>query len=108
MFLEVAPNTTPCPHPLIPDKSCLLVRERHYDAHGLRSGQPGPWQPLQQDIEGYVHQPGTRNVLRVKRYALKQPPADAPSSALVLDMVVESEIVKPSHPMDTPDQPQQP
>ncbi|MFI4958890.1 MAG: DUF4377 domain-containing protein [Lysobacterales bacterium] len=96
MFLEVAPDTTHCHHPLIPDKSCLLVRERHYDAQGLRSGQPGPWQPLQQDIDGYVHQPGTRNVLRVKRYTLKQPPADAPSTALVLDMVVESEIVKPA------------
>jgi len=108
MFLEVAPATTPCAHPLIPDKSCLLVRERHYDAQGLRSGQPGPWQPLQQDIEGYVHQPGTRNVLRVKRYALKQAPADAPSTAFVLDMIVESEIVKSPDPTGTPDQPQHP
>lgn len=97
-FLEVAPNTTPCHPPLTPDKSCLLVRERHYDAQGLYSGQPGPWQPLPQDIDGYVHQPGTRNVLRVKRYTPKHPPADASSTAYVLDMVVESEIVKSSHP----------
>lgn len=97
MFLEVAANTTPCHHPLIPDKPCLLVRERHYDAQGLRRGQSGPWQPLQQDIEGYVHRPDTRNVLRVKRYTLKQPPSDAPSTAYVLDMIVESEIVKPAN-----------
>ena len=90
VFLEVAPQTVPCPHPPMPDKTCLQVRERHYDANGLRVGEPGPWQPLQQDIEGYVHQPGVRNVLRVKRYTLKQPPADAPSSAYVLDRVVES------------------
>ncbi|MEO8998631.1 MAG: META and DUF4377 domain-containing protein [Rhodanobacter sp.] len=96
MFLEVAPHTTPCHHPLIPDKSCLLVRERHYDAQGLRSGQPGPWQPLQQDIEGYVHQPATREVLRVQRYTLKQPPTDAPATAYALDMVVETETVKAS------------
>ena len=108
IFLEVAPNTAPCHHPLIPDKSCLLVRERHYDAQGLHSGSPGPWQPLQQDSEGYVHQPGTRNVLRVKRYTLKQPPADAPSPAYVLDMIVESEIVKSATPTDTPDQLQHP
>ena len=108
IFLEVAPHTTPCHHPLIPDKSCLLVRERHYDAQGLRSGQPGPWQPLQQDIEGYVHQPGTRNVLRVKRYTLKQPAADAASSAFVLDMIVESELVKSSNPTGTSDQPKHP
>jgi hypothetical protein len=31
-----------------------------------------------------------RNVLRVKRYAWPNPPADASSSAYVLDMVVES------------------
>jgi heat shock protein HslJ len=113
VYLEVAPNTTPCHHPLIPDKSCLLVRERHYDAQGLHSGQPGPWQPLQQDIDGYVHQPGMRNVLRVKRYTLKQPPADAPPTAYVLDMIVESEIVKSpdvksSNPTDAPHQPSHP
>lgn len=95
VFLEVAPQTVPCQPPLMPGKTCLQVRERHYDANGLRVGEPGPWQPLQQDIEGYVHRPGVRNVLRVKRYTLKQPPADAPSSAYVLDLVVESEIVKP-------------
>ncbi|WP_426700964.1 DUF4377 domain-containing protein [Rhodanobacter sp. Col0626] len=94
VFLEVAAQTTPCNHPLIPDKSCLRVRERHYDAQGLSSGQPGPWQTLPQDIEGYVHQAGTRNVLRVKRYTVKQPPADGSSTAYVLDMVVESELVK--------------
>lgn len=94
VFLEVAPQTVPCRHPPVPDKTCLQVRERRYDANGLRASEPGPWQPLQQDIEGYVHQPGVRNVLRVKRYPLKRPPAGAPSSAYVLDMVVESEIVK--------------
>lgn len=96
VFLEVAPDSVPCHHPLIPDKRCLQVREIHYDAQGLRSGQPGPWQPLQQDIEGYVHQPDTREVLRVKRYTLKQPPADAPSTAYVLDTVIETETVKPA------------
>ena len=94
VFLEVAPQAVPCRHPPMPHKTCLQVRERHYDANGLRAGEPGPWQPLQQDIEGYVHEPGVRNVLRVKRYPLQRPPADAPSSAYVLDMVVESEIVR--------------
>ncbi|HWX65651.1 MAG TPA: META and DUF4377 domain-containing protein [Rhodanobacter sp.] len=105
VFLEVAPQMVSCNHPLVPHKSCLQVRERHYDAQGLHSGQPGPWQPLQQDIEGYAHPQDTRNVLRVKRYTLKQPPADAPSTVYVLDMVVESEIVKPSGSVDTSDQP---
>jgi heat shock protein HslJ len=93
VFLEVAPETQPCSHPLIPDKPCLQVRERKYGANGVVEST-GEWQPLYQDIEGYTHEPGVRNVLRVKRFAVKNPPADAPSSAYVLDMVVESEIAR--------------
>lgn len=92
-FLEVAAQSVPCEHPLIPDKQCLLVRERHFDEHGLPAGTPGAWQPLYQDIEGYTHTPGIRNVLRVKRYTINNPPADGPSVAYVLDLVVESEKV---------------
>jgi heat shock protein HslJ len=94
VFLEVAAQTVPCSHPLIPNKQCLQVRERHYDEHGLQTGTPGDWQPLYQDIEGYTHEDGIRNVLRVKRYTIKNPPADAPSTAYVLDTVVESEKVQ--------------
>ena len=92
-FLEVAAQTKPCSHPLIPDKQCLQVRELHYDERGIKTGTPGDWQPLYQDIEGYEHADGVRNVVRVKRYAIKNPPADGSSIAYVLDMVVESENV---------------
>lgn len=95
IFLEVDAQTQPCTHPLMRDARCLKVRERRYDANGLPAGAPGEWQSLSQDIEGYTHEAGVRNVLRVKRYAIKNPPADAPSQAYVLDTVVESEIVKP-------------
>lgn len=91
IFLEVAAATQPCSHPLIPNKQCLQVRELHYNANGKADGQPGNWQPFYQDIEGYTHEAGIRNVLRVKRYHLQNVPADAPSTAYVLDMVVESE-----------------
>jgi len=39
---------------------------------------------------GYTHEDGVRNVVRVKRYTIANPPADASSNAYVLDMVVES------------------
>lgn len=94
IFLEVAAQTVPCNHPLIPNKQCLSVRERHYDEHGLQTGTPSDWQPLYQDIDGYIHEEGIRNVLRVKRYTIKNAPADAPSTAYVLDTVVESEKVQ--------------
>ncbi|WP_199098044.1 META and DUF4377 domain-containing protein [Dyella sp. ASV21] len=93
VFFEVAAQTVPCNHPLIPNKQCLQVRERHYDSQGIQTGSPGDWQPLNQDIEGYTHEAGTRNVLRLKRYALKNVPADAPNTTYVLDMVVETEKV---------------
>lgn len=92
VFLEVAAQAKPCSHPLIPNKQCLQVRERSYGENGVVQST-GQWQPLYQDIEGYTHEPGIRNVLRVKRFTIKNPPADAPSTAYVLDMVVESEIV---------------
>ncbi|MGP1666055.1 MAG: DUF4377 domain-containing protein [Rhodanobacter sp.] len=95
VFLEVAAQTVPCDHPLVPAHQCLNSRELHYDAQGLDTGTPGEWQPLYQPIEGYTHEAGIRNVLRLKRYEIKNPPADASSSAYVLDMVVQSEAVKP-------------
>lgn len=90
VFLEVASETRPCSHPLIPDKQCLQVREIQYDDKGLKVGTPGEFQNFYDRIEGYTHEPGVRNVLRVDRYTVKDPPADASNRAYVLDMVVES------------------
>jgi len=93
-FLEVAPQAIPCSHPLMPSPQCLDVREVHYGANGLRTGTLGNWHLLLQPIVGYTHRPGVHNVLRVKRYTVKNPPIGAPVNAYVLDMVVESEIVR--------------
>lgn len=92
-FLEVAAQTRPCPHPLIPDMQCLQVRELRYDAQGRKSGDTGGFEHFYEAIEGYTHQPGIRNVLRVHRYTRQNPPVDASRYVYVLDMVVESEQV---------------
>lgn len=92
VFFEVAPQRAACSHPLIPNMQCLQVRERRYEANGVAIKTDAAWQPLYQDIEGYTHEPGVRNVIRVKKYDIKNPPADASSVAYVLDMVVESEL----------------
>ena len=91
IFLEVASQTAACNHPLIPDMQCLWVRELEYDDKGPKAGDPGPFGHFYAPIEDYTHEPGVRNVLRVDRYAIKDPPADAPSQAFVLDIVVESD-----------------
>lgn len=91
VFLEVAAATKPCSHPLIPAKQCLQVRELQYDDKGLKVGAPGAFQNFYEDIQGYAHQDGVRNVLRVDRYTRKDVPADASKYAYVLDMVVETD-----------------
>ena len=89
IFLEVASQRVACSHPLIPNMQCLKVRDIQYDANGIKTGH-GEWQTFYSEIEGYTHQPGVRNVLRIKRYERPQTPADASRYAYVLDMVVES------------------
>jgi heat shock protein HslJ len=91
VFLEVAAHAKPCSHPLVPDMQCLQVREVKYDDKGLKVGTPGEFGNFYDSIEGYTHEDGVRNVLRVDRYAIKNPLADGSSNAYVLDMVVESD-----------------
>ena len=90
VFLEVAAETKPCSHPLMPDMQCLQTREITYDDKGLKVGTPGAFGNFYDAIEGYTHEPGVRNVLRLQRYTRKDVPADASKYAYVLDMVVES------------------
>lgn len=93
MFMEVQAQRVECPHPLMPNHQCLHVREVVYDETGIKQST-GEWQNLYQEIQGYEHRPGIRNVLRLKRFDVANPPADSSSVAYVLDLVVESEVVE--------------
>jgi hypothetical protein len=94
VFLEVDAQRVRCNNPMMPAATeCLRVREIRYDERGIKNGT-GEWRVMQGGIEGYQHEVGIRNVLRLQRYPLArngQLPADGPSHAYVLDMVVESE-----------------
>jgi len=94
IFLEVAAQTVPCQPGAGAPTQCLRVRERRFDAQGLRIEPPGEWRAFYGGIDGYTHTPGVRNVLRINRYKRSQVPADASAYVYVLDMVVESELVK--------------
>jgi hypothetical protein len=93
IFLEVAAQPVACTNPFSAARVCLQVRERRYDEKGLVVGVPGEWRPLYESIDGFTHQPGVRNVLRLKRFERNPAPAGASSAVLVLDLVVESELV---------------
>ena len=92
IFLEVAAQTVACANPTTGASMCLQVRERRFDAQGLVVGTPGAWQPFYDPIEGYTHQPGVRNVLRLKRFE-RGASAGGSAFVFVLDLVVESEVV---------------
>jgi len=94
IFLEVSAQQVACERPPAPNTRCLQVRERHYDEQGLTVGTPGEWRPLYENIEGYTHQEGVRNVLRIKRFDRNPAPAGESSTLYVLDLIVESELVK--------------
>ena len=95
VFMEVAAHSKPCQKPMMPAlQSCLEVRELHF-AEGQPVGEPGAWQLFRDNIEGYTHEDGIRTVLRIKRFAIANPPMDTPAIGYVLEMVVESETVGP-------------
>lgn len=92
IFLEISPQTKPCDagsHQM----ECLQVREIHYNEQGLKTETSG-WQNFYTPIEGYTHSDKERVILRVKKYAIKNPPADSSNTKYILDMYVEREQVK--------------
>lgn len=95
VFLEIAAQSVACPNPPSPNTRCLQYRERQYDDKGLLVGTPGEWKPLTVNIEGFTHREGERNVLRVKQFQVPASAGGSPSNLYVLDLVVESEVVKP-------------
>ncbi len=101
-FVEVAAETKPCQPPMATaPQTCLEVRELRYDDQGLKTDF-GPWRLFYDKIEGFTHEPGIRNVLRVKRYRRDNRPDDgtniAPDDgtniAYVMEMSIESETVQ--------------
>lgn len=92
VFLEVGAQKVACNSPVMPQAQCLQVRELQYD-NGLKKAVT-QWQTFAGEIEGFTHQPGVRNVLRLNRYARTDAPTNASRYLYVLDMAIESEIVR--------------
>jgi heat shock protein HslJ len=95
MFFEISPQHIACEHPPAPQTNCLQVRERRFDEQGLPAGAPGEWRPLYENIEGFTHEEGMRNVVRVKRFERNPAPAGSSPTLYVLDLIVETELVNP-------------
>ena len=71
IILEVAAHRQKCTGLI--EMQCLMVRE-------LQDGQKKPrWTPFYGEIQGYQHQTGKRQLLRVRKDRHDNVPADAPS-----------------------------
>lgn len=92
IFLEVAPERKTCSNGVAKDYQCLQVREIRYADNGVKT-YTGQWENFYDEIQGYKHEAGVSNILRINRFKRKNVPADASSYAYVLDMVVSTAIV---------------
>lgn len=81
-LIYVAPERKPCTG--VGKMQCLQVREKAEDSWQLHYGE----------IEGFTPEPGIEYRLRIKELAVENPPADAPATRWILDMVVEQKLVK--------------
>ncbi len=89
-FLEIAPETKACVG--VAPMQCLQVREIKYDDG--KKVAVSEWSNFYGEIEGYQHQQGIRNIVRVKRFTRANPAADQSKYAYVHDLTVEAEQLK--------------
>lgn len=92
IFLEISPETKPCTG--VAPQTCLQVREIKYNSQGVKTQVDQDWTLFYQQIEGFQHSPNERQIIRVKRFEIKNPPADQAKYAYIFDMAVEREAVK--------------
>lgn len=92
IFLEISPETKKCVG--VAPQTCLQVREIKYAENGVKTQVDKDWTLFYSGIEGYTHNPAERQVVRIKRYEIKNPAADQSKYAYIYDMAVEREAVK--------------
>lgn len=94
IFLEVSPETKSCTG--IAPQTCLQVREVKYNNKGIKTQVDKDWTLFYSPIEGFQPTANQRQIIRVKRYELKNPAADQSKYAYIYDITIESETVKTS------------
>ena len=92
IFLEVSAETKKCTG--MAPQNCLQVREIKYSEQGLKTQIDKDWTLFYDKIEGFTHTSNERQVIRVKRFEIKNPAADQSKYAYVHDMTIEREAVK--------------
>lgn len=93
IFLEISPETKECTAG-VAKKQCLQVREIKYAENGVKTQVDKDWTLFYDNIDGFTHTANERQVVRLKRFEIKNPAADQSKYAYVQDMIIERETVK--------------
>lgn len=91
VFLEISPETKQCTG--VAPQTCLQVREIKYNQQGIKTQVDKDWTLFYDRIEGFKHKADERQVVRIKRYEIKNPAADQSKYAYVQDMIIEREAI---------------
>lgn len=92
IFLEISPETKSCTG--VAPQTCLQVREIKYAENGVKTQVDKDWTLFYDQIQGFQHSPTEKQIIRVKRYEIKNPAADQSKYAYVHDMTVERAMIK--------------
>lgn len=91
IFLEINPETKKCQG--VAPQTCLQVREIKYAENGVKTQVDKDWTLFYDQIQGFSHTPSERQIIRLKRYEIKNPAADQSKYAYVYDMAIEREAI---------------
>ena len=92
IFMEIAPQKRTC-HGIGVTK-CLQYKQFIFDENGQKIYRNNEWYNLYTPIEGYEHKPSRQATLRIKSYAIANPPMDGSSVRYVLEKQIKTEVVK--------------
>ncbi|PNK59752.1 META domain-containing protein [Psychrobacter sp. FDAARGOS_221] len=92
VFWQIDHQLQQCPNPDA-GSTCLKAREVFYDDKGIKTGF-GPWQLIVDPIEGYQHDTGLDQVVRIKRFVVDPADVKGKQSVYVFDRIVESSVVE--------------
>ena len=84
IFLDVHPEKKQCS--AATPKTCLQVKEIKNYNQSIRSSSDQNWTLFSDEIEGFDYVPNQHQIIRVKRYTIKNAKNDQPKFAYVYDM----------------------
>ncbi|WP_230656053.1 DUF4377 domain-containing protein [Psychrobacter sp. I-STPA10] len=93
VYWAVKGNTKTCADGFGGTKPCLQIQPLSYNQQGQKTAQ-GQWQLFNGTIEGYEHNQGNDQVLRLTRYVVNAPHVKGKQYAYVLDSVIESSVAQ--------------